>query len=77
MTAPHYVHRFARLPQVLDLLAAYPNGLSIDDLAEKARVPSAELREDLIWFTTAQGDVAVLDRPMICLEFLGGWRRPR
>ena len=70
MTAPHYVHRFARLPQVLELLAAYPDGLSIDDLAEQARVPSAELREDLIWFTTAQGDVAVLDRPMICLEFL-------
>ncbi|WP_457190945.1 WYL domain-containing protein [Nocardioides sp. P5_E3] len=70
MTAPHYVHRFARLPQVLELLAAYPDGLSIDDLAEQARVPSAEVRQDLIWFTTAQGDVAVLDRPMICLEFL-------
>lgn len=70
--APKYVVRLARLPRVLELLAAHPEGLRLSQLAEEVGVPPEELREDLLAFYTA--DVGPewlmgLSRPDI-LEFL-------
>jgi predicted DNA-binding transcriptional regulator YafY len=66
---PHYVRRFARLPQVLDLLTEYPNGLPLDGLAARVGAPVAELREDLLAFYTADLGPFGLVRAWV-LEFL-------
>ena len=68
---PHYVRRFARLPHVLEVLTAYPNGLALDDLAEQVGAETAELREDLLAFYTAEVEPFGLERAQHGLEFLG------
>jgi proteasome accessory factor C len=69
--APSYVRRFARLPRVLELLADYPNGLPLDELAAKVGAPVAELRQDLLAFYSADLVEFGFDRPPATLEFLG------
>jgi predicted DNA-binding transcriptional regulator YafY len=69
--APSYVRRFARLPRVLELLAEYPNGLPVDELAAKVGAPVGELRQDLLAFYSADLVEYGLDRPPATLEFLG------
>lgn len=70
--APKYARRFARLPQVLEVLAAHPDGLPIARLAEVAGVPEQELREDLLTFYAADVSPLLLglSRPEV-LEFVG------
>lgn len=66
--APRYAARFARLPEVLEVLLAHPGGVPLARLAAEVRVPTEELREDLLAFFTAD---LVSDDPM-----LGLWRPP-
>src|SRR4051812_30628841 len=67
-----YAKRIGRLPAVLELLAAHPDGLPLADLAERFGVPPEELREDLLAYYTADVGVLLLglSRPDV-LEFLG------
>ncbi|RJS46462.1 WYL domain-containing protein [Nocardioides cavernaquae] len=58
MATPKYTQRFARLPAVFEQLASHPGGLPLADLAAQTGVPTAELREDILAFYTA--DVAPL-----------------
>src|SRR3546814_13837248 len=46
--APKYVVRLARLPQVLETLAAHPSGMPLDQLAAEVGVDHGELREDIL-----------------------------
>lgn len=69
--APSYVRRFARLPRVLELLADYPNGLSLGELAKRVGASTGELREDLLAFYSADLAAAGLIRLPPPLEFLG------
>ncbi len=73
MADPKYVRRIARLPEVFQLLGAFPDGLAVVELARRLGVPSAELREDLLAFYAADvspGDLMGLSRPEV-LEFIG------
>jgi proteasome accessory factor C len=72
MSAPKYVQRIARLPEVFELLAARPEGLPLSTLAERIGVPVDELREDLLAFYTADINPMLfgLSRPTV-LEFFG------
>ncbi len=67
-----YAQRIGRLPAVLELLAAHPDGLPLADLAERFGVPPEELREDLLAYYTADVGVLLLglSRPDV-IEFLG------
>jgi predicted DNA-binding transcriptional regulator YafY len=47
MAAPQYVQRVARLPEVLRVLATYPTGLTVADLAAQFGIAEKTLREDL------------------------------
>ena len=69
--APGYVRRFVRLPQVLELLTDYPDGLPLDDLAAKVGAPEVELRQDLLAFYSADVVEFGFDRPPATLEFVG------
>lgn len=73
--APKYAARVGRLPKVFELLAAHPNGVPLDTLADEVGAPADELREDLLAFYSAdlvEGDPLLgLSRPTV-LEFLGG-----
>ncbi|WP_139978298.1 WYL domain-containing protein [Nocardioides litoris] len=44
---PKYIQRVARLPEVLRVLAGYPDGLTLAALGAEVGVPAATLREDL------------------------------
>lgn len=74
MATPRYAARFARLPEVLEVLLAHPEGVPLARLADEVGVPAEELREDLLAFFTADlvsGDPMLgLWRPPV-LEFLG------
>lgn len=71
---PKYAARVARLPEVFELLAAHPDGVPLERLAEEVGAPADELREDLLAFYSAdlvEGDPLLgLSRPSV-LEFLG------
>jgi proteasome accessory factor C len=67
---PGYVRRFARLPRVLELLADYPDGLPLDNLATRVGASVGELREDLLAFYSADVAEFGLDRPPATLQFL-------
>lgn len=72
MSAPKYVQRIARLPEVFQHLMAHSDGLPLRELADHFGVPADDLREDLLAFYTA--DVTPdflmgLTRPTV-LEFL-------
>jgi predicted DNA-binding transcriptional regulator YafY len=68
---PKYVTRIARLPEVFARLAASPDGLALQDLADAFDTSVAELRQDLLAFYTADiGGEWLLSRPEV-LEFLG------
>src|SRR3546814_3035758 len=51
--APKYVVRLARLPQVLETLAAHPSGMPLAQLAAAVGVDPGELREDILTFYAA------------------------
>ncbi len=70
MATPKFVERVARLPEVLGVLAAYPDGLPLQDLAEQFGVAPDVLREDLVTFMDAEswGWVHDIFRPPV-LEF--------
>ncbi|WP_183093261.1 WYL domain-containing protein [Nocardioides stalactiti] len=68
MSTPRYAARFARLPAVLELLLAHPDGVSLAVLAEETGIPAAELSEDLLAFYTAD--------PLENDRMLGLWRPP-
>jgi len=72
MSAPKYVQRIARLPEVFALLMVHPGGLPLTELAGQVGVPVDELREDLLAFYTADLNPMLfgLSRPTV-LEFLG------
>ncbi|MFS3128628.1 helix-turn-helix transcriptional regulator [Nocardioides sp. Bht2] len=73
MSSPTYTSRIARLPQVFEILAAYPDGLAVNELAKRVGVPSAELREDLLAFYAADLGpewLMGLSRPEV-IEFVG------
>lgn len=72
-SAPRYVARIARLPEVFERLVAHPDGLSLDVLAADLGVPVEELREDLLAFYTADISSELmmgLSRPDV-IEFVG------
>ena len=50
---PKYVQRFARLPRVLEVLAAHPAGMRLTDLGDAVGVAPEELHRDLLAFYTA------------------------
>jgi proteasome accessory factor C len=50
MAAPKFLQRIARLPEVLNLLAAYPGGLPLRDLAAQFDVEVETLRQDLVTY---------------------------
>ena len=72
MATPKYVHRFARLPEVFDVLAAHPNGMSLTDLAAQLDVRPEELHTDLLAFYAADVSPVLLglSRPAT-VEFFG------
>jgi proteasome accessory factor C len=72
MSAPKYVQRIARLPEVFAQLMVHPGGLPLTELATEVGVPADELREDLLAFYTADLNPMLfgLSRPSV-LEFLG------
>src|SRR5690348_5658702 len=72
MATPKYVHRFARLPEVFDVLAARPNGMSLTDLAAQLDVRPEELHTDLLAFYAADVSPVLLglSRPAT-VEFFG------
>lgn len=53
MASPVYARRFARLPQILGLLARHPEGMSMVDLAALMDIPVDELREDIVSYYRA------------------------
>lgn len=65
---PRYAARFARLPEVFELLLAHPDGVPLATLADEVGVPAEELREDLLAFYTAD--------PLEHDRMLGLWRPP-
>ena len=72
MATPKYVARIARLPRVLETLAAHPNGLPLTSLADEVGVHADELREDILTFYAADLSPFLfgLSRPDV-LEFFG------
>jgi predicted DNA-binding transcriptional regulator YafY len=50
MPPPKFIQRIARLPEVVNLLSAFPNGLSLRELAERYDVDADSMREDLLTF---------------------------
>src|SRR6186997_3439953 len=71
-----YAQRIGRLPAVLELLGAHPDGLPLLELAQRLNVPPEELREDLLAYYTADVGALLLglSRPDV-IEFLGPDRR--
>jgi predicted DNA-binding transcriptional regulator YafY len=65
---PKYAARFGRLPAVLEMLLAHPDGVPLGTLADEVRIPAEELREDLLAFYTAD--------PLENDRMLGLWRPP-
>jgi len=50
MAAPKFLQRIARLPEVLNLVAAYPNGLPLRTLADRFDVDVETMRQDLVTY---------------------------
>ena len=50
MATPKFLQRIARLPEVLNLVAAYPNGLPLRTLAEEFDVDVETMRQDLVTY---------------------------
>lgn len=50
MASPKYLQRIARLPEVLTVLAAYPDGLPLRDLAAQFDVDVDTMRQDLVTY---------------------------
>ncbi|MDO7867624.1 helix-turn-helix transcriptional regulator [Nocardioides jiangxiensis] len=65
MAAPKYIQRFARLPEVFDLLTGRPGGLPLRQLADAVGTSVDELREDLLTFYATEPRNALfgLQRP--------------
>lgn len=65
MAAPKYIQRFARLPEVFDLLSGRPGGLPLRQLASAVGTSVDELREDLLTFYATEPKNALfgLQRP--------------
>jgi proteasome accessory factor C len=50
MATPKFLQRIARLPEVLSVLAAYPDGLPLRELAAQFDVEVETLRQDLVTY---------------------------
>lgn len=50
MAGPKFLQRLARLPEVINLLSAYPDGLSLRRLAGQFGVDEETMREDLVTY---------------------------
>lgn len=50
MAAPKFLQRLARLPEVINVLSAYPDGLSLRRLAAQFGVDEDTMREDLVTY---------------------------
>lgn len=50
MTGPKFLQRVARLPEVINVLSAYPDGLPLSDLASQFGVDVETMREDLVTY---------------------------
>lgn len=68
MAVPKFVQRIARLPEVLTLLAGYPEGLPLHTVAEQLGVDVETLREDLVTYVGLDSwgwDFDLFKRPAI------------
>ncbi|GAA4129717.1 hypothetical protein GCM10022215_42560 [Nocardioides fonticola] len=73
MKPPLYVVRLARLPQVIDVLSSYPEGLALTALAEQFGTDAATLEQDLIAYLDLESwgwGHDIFRRP--ALEFVSG-----
>ena len=72
MATPKYVQRIARLPEVFEILAAHPDGMSLADLAGRLGADTDELHTDLLAFYAADVSPVLLglSRPA-GIEFFG------
>ncbi len=72
MATPKYVQRIARLPEVFEVLAAHPGGMSVAALATRLGVNTEELHTDLLAFYAADVSPVLLglSRPA-GIEFFG------
>lgn len=50
MATPKFLQRLARLPEVINVLSAYPDGLSLRRLADQFGVDEDTMREDLVTY---------------------------
>ena len=50
MAGPKFLQRVARLPEVLNVLSAYPDGLPLSELAAQFGVDVETMREDLVTY---------------------------
>lgn len=50
MAGPKFLQRLARLPEVINVLAAYPEGLPLSELAAQFGVGVETMREDLVTY---------------------------
>lgn len=50
MAGPKFLQRIARLPEVINVLAAYPDGLTLGELATQFDVDVETMRQDLITY---------------------------
>lgn len=50
MAAPKFVQRLSRIPEVINVLSAYPDGLSLRRLADQFGVDEETMREDLVTY---------------------------
>ena len=50
MAGPKVLQRVARLPEVLNVLSAYPDGLPLSELAAQFGVDVETMREDLVTY---------------------------
>ncbi len=78
MATPKYLQRLARLPEVMSLLAAYPDGMSLRRLADQFGVDVETMRQDLVTYLDLESwgwSFDIFRRPAI--EFVqpeGGYR---
>jgi proteasome accessory factor C len=50
MAGPKFLQRLSRIPEVINLLSAYPDGLSLRRLADQFGVDEQTMREDLVTY---------------------------
>lgn len=77
MAGPKFLQRIARLPEVINLLRAYPEGLSLHDLSAQFDTDVEILRQDLVTYLDLESwgwSMDIFRRPAI--EFVQPDREP-